>query len=192
MSNFFSDFIFKLDTSYHTYVDAMRSLVIEKPVLFLTHLGDPISLLMISVAILLILWLLRKPVYVIQFAMTMVVAAGTVVVLKKIIGRARPTGIIPEDGYSFPSGHALVSAVFFPLVIYCFRHYIKRLWIERLFVILMLAIMLAIGWSRLYLGVHYLSDVVGGFIVGGIISSLSILFTEGYLSKQLDEEEKKG
>lgn len=191
MSHTITQFIFKLDTSYHAFIDNTRWTALQKPMLALTHLGDPISLLMISVAILLVLWLMKKPVQIIHFAFTMIFASGVVIVLKKIVGRERPLGIIYEDGYSFPSGHALISAVFFPLIIYTFKHYIKELWIRRLCILILLVTMLLIGWSRLYLGVHYLSDVIGGFIIGSIISSLSILIMEGYSNRQEEKAKAK-
>lgn len=175
------NFFISIDKDFHTYVQGFVALdtICYKFLSFITHLGDPKALLLISCGVLLVLWRLNKRVQVAYFAGAMLIASVVVVVAKIIIGRTRPLGIIEENGYSFPSGHALVAAVFFPLIIYCFKYYIKNIWLRRIFIASMLIGVILVGLSRLYMGVHYLTDVFGGFVIGALISSITILLMEG-------------
>lgn len=87
-------------------------------------------------------------------------------ILKFIIQRPRPTRLqhlIAENGYSFPSGHSMVSMAFYGLLIYFAYTKTKNRKRRWTICILLAMLILAIGTSRIYLGVHYASDVVGGF-----------------------------
>lgn len=163
---------------------------LTKFLLFLTKIGGPESLLAISAALILVFWLYNKKQYVVQFILTMGMSAMTVLVLKRVIQRARPIyGLIKENGYSFPSGHALVACVFFPLLIYITKKYIHSAILKNVFILVMILLMIGICFSRLYLGVHYTSDVVIGGLIGLIISSLSILISEHYRKNKKKEIE---
>jgi hypothetical protein len=90
-------------------------------------------------------------------------------VLKDLFHRTRPAPVewlaVPAQAWSFPSGHAMVSAAFYLFLAYLgwriLRGRVRVLWTVGL-----LVLVLAIGLSRLYLGVHYLTDVVAGYIAG--------------------------
>lgn len=87
--------------------------------------------------------------------------------LKNIIQRPRPTEfrIIDESGYSFPSGHSMVSMAFYGFLIYLVYQYIKNQNLKIALIILLSILPILIGISRIYLGVHYTTDVMGGFLV---------------------------
>lgn len=101
--------------------------------------------------------------------------------LKFIFKRQRPTGyrLIEMSGYSFPSGHAMASLAFYGLLIYIIKRLVKNKPIKILLIILNIAIIILIGVSRIYLGVHYLSDVLTGYS----ISIIYLLFTTKLLNK---------
>ena len=86
---------------------------------------------------------------------------------KFIFKRNRPSGfeIINMKGYSFPSGHAMVSMAFYGLLIYIIYHYIKNKKIKNILIALNVTIIILIGISRIYLGVHYLSDIITGYCI---------------------------
>lgn len=88
-------------------------------------------------------------------------------VLKEIIQRPRPDGfrLISETGYSFPSGHSMVAMAFYGLLIYMIWHYEKNNGLKWLFCVSFSLVVILIGVSRIYLGVHYASDVLAGFAV---------------------------
>ncbi len=87
--------------------------------------------------------------------------------LKIIVQRPRPTEyrIINETGYSFPSGHSMVSMAFYGFLIYLIYKNIKNKYLKISLIIILSLLIIMIGISRIYLGVHYTSDVCAGFLV---------------------------
>ena len=108
-----------------------------------------------------------------------VIAIGGVLLmllLKQIFNRPRPLIPLlePVKGLSFPSGHAFMSMSFYGLLIFLvWENVSSRFW-KWVFTILLIIFILLIGFSRIYLSLHYLSDVVAGFSAGIIWLSLSI------------------
>ncbi len=94
--------------------------------------------------------------------------------LKNIIQRPRPVEyrIIDVKGYSFPSGHSMVSMAFYGFLIYLIYRNVKNKYIKVISILLLSTLIFLIGASRIYLGVHYASDVIGGFLLA--ISYLTI------------------
>ena len=99
-------------------------------------------------------------------------------IVKHIIGRPRPLGyrLIEESGYSFPSGHSMVSMAFYGYIVYLIYKNEKVIWRRNLFCILLLLMICFIGMSRIYLGVHYASDVLAGFFLSIAYLMLFITF----------------
>lgn len=101
-------------------------------------------------------------------------------VLNTLIARPRPNPamwLIDPSGFSFPSGHSLNGIVFYWMLVYLIRRaYGKRPWVRVLTTILML-MPFVVMFSRLYLGVHYLSDIVGGASLGiSVMCAASAIF----------------
>lgn len=94
--------------------------------------------------------------------------------LKYIIQRPRPNELrlIYESGYSFPSGHSMASTAFYGFLIYLIYKKVQNKSLKITLIILLALLIVAIGVSRIYLGVHYTSDVLGGFLLS--ISYLTI------------------
>jgi len=88
-------------------------------------------------------------------------------IIKFIMQRPRPTEfrIIEETGYSFPSGHSMVSLAFYGYLVYLIYKYINNKHLKRTLIIILSILICIIGVSRIYLGVHYTSDVLGGFLI---------------------------
>tara|TARA_R110001583_G_scaffold146830_1_gene298859 strand:- start:6179 stop:8311 length:2133 start_codon:yes stop_codon:yes gene_type:complete len=127
------------------------------------------------------LWYRRAPELILPLAVSVASCELLTVLGKLMFHRPRPDGgLIEAGGFSFPSGHASISVAFYGFVIYLAMRTV-RLWRTRLN-LLMLGVLVAllIGFSRLYLGVHYLSDVVAGYLVGAMGLMLGIAAT--YLS----------
>jgi len=89
-------------------------------------------------------------------------------VLKNFFGRERPMIPLlePARGLSFPSGHALKSMTFYGMLIYITYQTVKDPRLRWLVIVLLFLLILTIGFSRIYLRVHYTSDVLAGFAMG--------------------------
>jgi membrane-associated phospholipid phosphatase len=115
-----------------------------------------------------LLWLRRR-----REAVTLAVCLGGAAtlnfLLKHLFERARPDlfKIITAAGYSFPSGHAMVSLCFYGMVAYLLCRRLRRLPAQIAGYSLAAVLVAIIGFSRIYLGVHYPSDVLGGYLAGG-------------------------
>ena len=112
-------------------------------------------------------------------------------IIKLIIKRPRPTQTIllaSETSYSFPSGHSMSSLIFYGLLIYYICKFIKNKKIKTLLVALLSAIIFFIGISRIYLGVHYATDVIGGYLIGLIYLVVFLKITNKKLNSQKKTE----
>lgn len=104
---------------------------------------------------------------------------------KFIFVRPRPTEfrIITETGYSFPSGHSMTSMAFYGFIIYLIYNNVKNKYIKWLLIILLSLLIISIGISRIYLGVHYTSDVLAGFLISISYLILYIKYTNKIIDK---------
>ncbi len=96
-------------------------------------------------------------------------------ILKYIFHRPRPLlaeHLISQGGYSFPSGHSFTVLVFYGFLIFLILHHLKPLWLAKTFALLLCILVIAIGFSRIYLGVHYPTDVLGGWAIGTLLLNL--------------------
>jgi len=133
-------------------------------------LGSPVMLTILALAVALLLAARRE--WIVLAGWLAAFAGGGLldVVLKLVIRRPRPPGaaaFLQHFSWSFPSGHAMASLIGYGMLAYV----LTLLWIHRrsaqIAVVLGAALLIiAIGFSRLYLGVHYFSDVVGGYAAG--------------------------
>ncbi|MBX4188782.1 phosphatase PAP2 family protein [Candidatus Saccharibacteria bacterium] len=100
--------------------------------------------------------------------------------LKRVIHRSRPDQLILTSfglkSYSFPSGHAFGSVIFYGLFAVIGSRHLNAPW-ESLWMAIILMAIVAIGVSRVYLGSHYPTDVIGGWIFGAIALGLIVSLT---------------
>ena len=150
----------------------------------ITHIGGAKIVFVLTVlAIILIKGLKNK-----LFLLTGIVGtAGLNVVLKHIVQRERPNinRLIPEKGYSFPSGHSMMSMAFYGMLIFLIFKYVKNTALKWTLIVILTILLSTIGITRIYLGVHYPSDVIGGFLV-----SLTYLFILKEIYNKVKIEEK--
>lgn len=93
---------------------------------------------------------------------------GLMVGMKFFFNRPRPLVPLLHEipGLSFPSGHAFMGTIFYGLLISIVYHEVKVVWKKWLFIFILLCFIICVGLSRVYLRVHYLSDVLAGFCFG--------------------------
>lgn len=109
-------------------------------------------------------------------------------VIKHIIRRPRPNvlRLVEESGYSFPSGHSMVSMAFYGIIIYLVYKNVSNKYLKWILIILLSLLILSIGFSRIYVGVHYFTDVAGGFLLG---LAYLIIYTNIY-NKRIGKNEE--
>ncbi|RKD14485.1 hypothetical protein BCY91_08420 [Pelobium manganitolerans] len=134
-----------------------------------TLVGNLIGYVLI-IPILTIFFIIRKNWRLsIEITLVLLLSSGLNVVLKNIIGRERPPEIgrlVEAQFYSFPSGHAMSAITFYGFIIYLSAILIKKAWLKTLIIVLCLVMTVLIGFSRIYLGVHFPSDILAGYLAG--------------------------
>jgi undecaprenyl-diphosphatase len=99
--------------------------------------------------------------------------------MKFIFSRVRASEqLVEEIGYSFPSGHSIFSIILFLMIIYFYKDKIKDKSARFIFILLNLLLIMFVGFSRIYINVHYFSDVLGGFLLGYFIVNVIIILME--------------
>ncbi len=157
--NYFID----LDRTVYLILISFQSYGITNLVKYYTFFGSATFLIVITV----ISWLLFKNKYYSKIiTINLILSFLTNQVLKFIIARDRPYFIhlVKENGFSFPSGHAMVSFCFYGLIIYLLHK--SNLKYKNIIIILLILLIFVIGATRIYLGVHYFSDIIGAYLAG--------------------------
>ena len=155
---------------------------------FITFLGTHLFLIPANLILIFYFLLVKKQnwfsIRVITIAISSLVL---MLLLKQLFQRKRPLSPLLKaaKGLSFPSGHAIMAVTFYGLLIYILQHSITIDWLKWLATILVFVLIVLIGFSRIYLRVHYASDVAAGFIIGllWLLISLAVLkWLEGYVT----------
>ena len=130
----------------------------------ITNLGGVMWLILLSAILFLVI---KNKKIGLAIAGNSLIATVLNLLLKNILQRPRPIEyrLIDESGYSFPSGHSMVSMAFYGFIIYLIYKYVKNKYVKYTLITLLSILILLIGISRIYLGVHYTSDVLAGFLI---------------------------
>jgi membrane-associated phospholipid phosphatase len=152
----------------------------NKLMLFITFLGK--HQFLIPANLLLIFYFLfarHQTWFSIRVATIALSSLALMFLLKYLFRRKRPLSPLLKaaKGLSFPSGHAIMAVTFYGLLLYILLHTIDISWLKYLLTGLLVLLIILIGYSRVYLRVHYASDVLAGFIIGllWLWISLSVL-----------------
>lgn len=150
--------------TYKIIVQNMRNDILTNIFKFITFLGS--QYVVIIICIISFLFIKNKKIP-IAITINLIISTLLNLLLKNVINRPRPEGyrIINETGFSFPSGHSMISMAFYGLILYIIFKNVKNIKIRNTLVIFIALLIVLIGFSRIYLGVHYASDVLGGFII---------------------------
>jgi undecaprenyl-diphosphatase len=158
---------FAFDTSISLFFYGLRTPLLTAVMQFFSFIGMDGILLFSIVLPIFFYWKKRKHE---SILFTIMVGMGAIlnIVLKLITQRPRPTfaPLVIEHTYSFPSGHSMNSFIFFITISYFFYHFSHKKKKSLFAFCIAIIVILCIGASRIYLGVHYPSDVLGGYITG--------------------------
>lgn len=147
----------------------------------ITNLGGSVGLFFIALLTVLSLFLCHKRKYGIAVALNLMISSVTYFIMKSIIQRPRPPieeRLIEETAYSFPSGHSTNNMAFYALAICLVYQNMKNKKLRNGICIALGMIPIIIGFSRFYLRVHYMSDVIAGFCLG--IMCVILFMSYGY------------
>lgn len=159
------------DQNITNYIISYRSPALTNYFIFVTNIGDVYGYLIVIVCTLLISILkFKRWKFVAQITIVLALSAVSNMILKRFIDRARPgiEHLVSVETLSYPSGHAMSAMAFYGFVIYLFYRFKMNLFLKWVVMLIFLLLILSIGISRIYLGVHYPSDIAGGFIAGFI------------------------
>jgi len=163
--------LIKYDSAITEYVISFRNPTLNKFMQFVTNVGDIYGYLVLATVFTIFFYLKFKNWrYVIQMVIVLGMAALSNSALKQVINRARPDALhlVSVQTLSYPSGHAMSAIAFYGFMIYLCFTLISEKWLKFSLILLLIFLILTIGISRIYLGVHYPSDIAGGYIAGFI------------------------
>jgi len=175
-----SDSIIVIDNQIATFLYHYRDKELVKVFLWITLLGKWEIILFGLLITTLILVLFKKRRDIIGLLVAITGSMLFDVLGKLLIQRPRPEGIAVynENSFSFPSGHATIAIAFYGFITYYLVRHMK-IWQNKInFLFLGITVILAIGLSRLYLGVHFLSDIIGGYLLGLLWLLIGISISE--------------
>lgn len=168
----------RFDAYIRAAVHSAASPEFTSSMLFFTRLGSVAPLVTIFVATVIVCWIRHWRTAAVLIVIAMAGAAVLVSVLKLGFHRPRPApffGLAIPHSFSYPSGHALFSFTFFSIAASLLAPRIRRRWLRVVIWIAAILIILNIGFSRIYLGVHYPTDVLAGYLTGFIwVTALSL------------------
>ena len=173
------DGISSLDQPVLNEAIGLRTAMNTRLLTWFTHLGGPAGMSIIASLITIAMvwrWRSRTPLILMVFAVAGSLAMT--IIGKAVVARARPplAEAVPpyEYAFSFPSGHALNSTVIAGVVAYLLIRRLRRQWARAACVLIAIAWALAMGLSRVFLGHHWLTDVIFGWLIGAAWLSLLI------------------
>ncbi len=145
-----------------------------------THVGDSAVLAVLTVGVTLALWAARQRLLAAGWFIALAGNGLMTVVLKNLFERVRPEhihGLAQANGFSFPSGHSSASIVAYTLLAFLATRLLPRPWHLPL-ALLAGALVYTTGWSRVVLQVHYASDVLAGWLLGGTWTVCTVLILQ--------------
>ncbi|SDL56010.1 undecaprenyl-diphosphatase [Paenibacillus sp. OK060] len=181
------------DNQIHTFDDTLIGWIqgMESPGMtrfmqLFTWIGSEVPVVVITILAMLVLYIYLRHKRELLF-LACVIAGSTLLnaLIKLVFQRARPTinRIIEVSGYSFPSGHSMAAFSLYGGLAFLIWKHVPTATGRVLMIIVSAIFILTIGMSRIYLGVHYPSDVVGGYFLSGCWLAVCIWFYQRHLER---------
>jgi membrane-associated phospholipid phosphatase len=158
------------DNTVTQWILSFRSEKLTTFLTFITHIGGNGYVVVITLLVLYFLFIHRSWKFILQTVTVLLLATLSNIALKQVINRARPSleHLVEVYTLSYPSGHAMSAMGFYGFLIFLVARFQVAVAWKVVLISLLVFLILAIGVSRIYLGVHYPSDVLAGYI-GGLI-----------------------
>jgi len=176
------NYINELDDKIYQALMKLESHIATETMIIISMFASAITLIALSIIFLIGIKNKKYPKYII---LNLILAFISNKVLQFIIRRKRPERlqIVPETGFGFPSGHVMIGFAYYVFLIYLIYKNIENKKIKYPLIVFLAILILLIGISRIYLGVHYVTDVLGGLIFGCIYIILFIKYV--YKNKKI-------
>jgi len=174
------------DSKVISFVQGLETPILTSMMKFFSFIGAGFPVVIIIVLVLFILYKVLHHRREIILFLWVVIGSALLNALKLIFHRARPTlhRIVNANGFSFPSGHSMAAFSLYGILAFLFWRHTSTLSGRLTLIVFSFLMILMIGISRIYLGVHYPSDVLGGFLASGCLLSASIWFYQRYQEKR--------
>jgi undecaprenyl-diphosphatase len=160
------------DMRIQDFVHGLESPALTVVMFALTWIGSPTSQIVLVALIAIALWRRRQMRDEAMLLVGSMIGAEVLdTVLKLHFKRVRPDvpwAFLHEHSFSFPSGHSVMAVVFYGTLLYVGLRHVRATWLRVVLVCAALLLIVGIGTSRIYLGVHYPSDVAAGYFVGSV------------------------
>ena len=169
--------------AYQVFVEDLRNDNLTSVMKVITSLGSAIFI-GAAAALLFLLYKNKKDVYILLFNTVIIVVINDFI--KFLVHRPRPIGynLINETNYSFPSGHSMVSTFFYGFLIYLVYKEISNKKLKYLIISILALLIILICISRIYLGVHYLSDTIAGFALSMTYIMILLVYNKKHKGKK--------
>ena len=167
------------DSAIYNFVISFRCKFLDNYFKFITMFGNT-NAIIIALGLLVLIFHNKKGLVLAISTFSCVIINSLV---KHIIRRNRPTVIhlVKQGGYSFPSGHTMIAICLYGYLLYLVRKNIKNKVLKNILSLILLLFIISICLSRIYVGVHFATDVLAGLFLGLTILILVIYYTNKYL-----------
>ena len=171
-----------LDLKFYNFLNQKISLDYLFIIKVITNFGGPFVLIFLTLSLFLVL---RNKKEGICIALNLGVCTLLNLILKNLISRPRPSvrHLVYENGYSFPSGHAMASMAFYGFLVYLILKNVQNKYLKWIAIIFLNLLIIGIGFSRIFLGVHYFSDILAGFCLSLSYLTIYIILINKYILK---------
>lgn len=169
--NLQSEILSDFDSNVSDYITSFRSDNLTSYFKFVTDVGDTLGYLaVLLISAILFNTFFKNWKYVLQLLIVLSLALSSNLILKQLINRQRPTleHLVTVKTLSYPSGHAMTAMAFYGFFIYLILKFKINKAFKFAIISVFTVLILSIGISRIYLGVHFPSDIIGGFVAGFI------------------------
>ena len=184
------------DDALSAAIQSYRSPSLTPVFEFITHLGDRIAYFVAAILVAAFFYFkYGRWKFTLQTILVLMLSSLSNVVLKKVINRERPTleHLVAVSTLSYPSGHSMSAMAFYGFLIYLSFRFSTSWWAKAGSFCGFGLLILLIGISRIYLGVHYPSDVIAGFMGGLIwVTFCAVVFNIIDLYRQKEASGKEG